>query len=64
MIVVSNIVFDNTDWEEEVRKTGWEILRQDIIDMLQEKYKLTKNEAIIQLNNYLQYSFKKFNLKP
>jgi len=60
------IVFNNNviDLEEAINKAKWDRLTLDFIDMLQKKYKLTEEEAITQYNNYLQYSFKKCNLKP
>ena len=60
------IVFNNNviDLEEAINKAKWDRLTLDFIDILQKKYKLTEEEAINQYNNYLQYSFKKFNLKP
>ena len=60
------IVFNNNviDLEEAINKAKWDRLTLDFIDMLQKKYKLTEEEAVKQYNNYIQYSFKKFNLKP
>jgi len=60
------IVFNNNiiDLEEAINKAKWDRLTLDIIDILQKKYKLSEEQALREYNNYLQYSFKKFNLKP
>lgn len=59
------IIFEGNviNLEEEIKKAKWERLTLDIIDILIKKYKLTEDQAVVEYNNHLEFSFKKFNFK-